>query len=379
MIMEAHSSHLHSAEFALRERVKELTCMYAISELSQDDSLSFDDLLQKLAAVIPPAWQYPEQAIASIRVGERVYATGDLLPSHSKQCEKISIKGKTRGMIEIGYNSPMPEADEGPFLKEERKLIKALARKLAMIIERKEAMDEQERLNDQIRHADRLATIGELAAGIAHELNEPLSNILGYAQLMRKTEDLPEQPNADLEKIIKSTLHARSIIKKLMYFSHQMPQRFVETDLNYIIRETMYFLESRCAKARIGVSYSLAEKLPAILADPVQLNQVVVNLVVNAIQAMPDGGALKISTRQTPEFVSLTVEDNGIGIPEALKDEIFKPFITTKEIGQGTGLGLSVVHGIVTSHQGKITVQSVPGVGATFEIHFPIRNNHVQA
>jgi signal transduction histidine kinase len=370
-----HTSN-HSPEFALRERVKELTCLYAISELAQEQSLSFEELLQQIVQVIPTAWQYPEHAVARIRIEDRYFASQEKPPTPHRQTEAIVVKRKNRGAIDIFYTSPMPEADEGPFLKEERNLIKAIAHKLAMLIERKEAMEEEERLNEQIRHADRLATIGELAAGIAHELNEPLANILGFAQLVQKENHLPEATRSDLEKIIKATLHARAIIKKLMYFSHQMPQRFSDTDLNHIIRETMYFLESRCTRAHIAIAYDLDEALPSLHADPVQLNQVVVNLVINAIQAMPEGGRLLIATRHTPETAILSVEDTGAGIPEDLIGQIFKPFLTTKEIGKGTGLGLSVVHGIVTAHSGEIFVESQPGQGTRFDIHFPTNTTH---
>lgn len=164
----------------------------------------------------------------------------------------------------------------------------------------------------------------------------------------------------------------REIIKKLMYFSHQMPQSFEQADLNNIIREAMYFLESQCSKENIDVIYHFASRLPRITADPIQLSQVIVNLVVNSIQAMPEGGKLTLSTFHTPEFVVLTVEDTGTGIPEDIKQQIFKPFFTTKELNKGTGLGLSVVYGIVTTHKGRIEVESEKDKGTKFEIKFPV-------
>lgn len=368
----------HSTEFALRERVKELACLYAISELSQLDNMSVDRQINQILALIPPAWQYPEQTAARIIIDHHHFTAHNFRESPHRMAEKIMLHHKKRGSIEVVYLEEMQEADEGPFLKEERKLLNAIAGKLAVILERKEAQEEKERLNIQIRHADRLATIGELTAGIAHEINEPLANILGFAQLAQKAQALPGQVKQDLGKIIKATLTAREIIKKLMYFTHQMPQRFSDVDLNFIIRETMQFLDSRFAKENIAVQYSLAEGLPPIHADAVQLNQVIVNLVVNAIQAMPEGGNLKVASSQVTDGVVFSVEDSGAGIPEEIRLEIFKPFFTTKDPGKGTGLGLSVVHGIATAHDAEIRVSSEVGKGTKFEIKFPKNAEHAK-
>lgn len=366
-------NNIHTTETALRERVKELACLYGISELAHQDNLSLNELLENILKLIPPAWQYPEYTVARIILDNNHFNSAEFQDLSYRQSEKIIINGQHRGTIEVFYIKAMPDADEGPFLKEERKLIQAIARKLDLIIERKEAAEKMKLLQEQIRHADRLATIGELTAGIAHEINEPLGNILGFAQLAIKN-NLPQETKQDLEKIIKAALNAREIIKKLMYFSHQMPKRFEKLDLNHIIKEAMYFLESQCSKENIIVSYSLTDKLPLIIADTIQLNQIIVNLVVNAIQAMPQGGRLTLSTFNNFEFVILTVEDTGAGISDEIKQHIFKPFFTTKEIGKGTGLGLSVVHGIVTAHKGEIKVETQKEKGTKFEIKFPTTN-----
>ena len=134
----------------------------------------------------------------------------------------------------------------------------------------------------------------------------------------------------------------------------------------------MYFLESRCSKHGVAVERHFSPQLPEIVADPSQLNQVLVNLVVNAIQAMAEGGTLKIATRASESRVLLSIEDNGIGMSEEVLGQIFIPFFTTKDIHEGTGLGLPVVHGIVNSHGGTIAVESTPGQGTRFEIQLPV-------
>ncbi|MCX6112257.1 MAG: ATP-binding protein [Proteobacteria bacterium] len=224
-----------------------------------------------------------------------------------------------------------------------------------------------------------MATIGQLSAGVAHELNEPLGSILGFAQLLTKDKGLPEQASMDINEIIKSSLHAREIIRKLMLFSKQLPPMTSKVDLNNIVREDLYFLKSRCNKENITLVDRLDPELPRSTADKSQLHQVLVNLVVNAIQAMPDGGEITISTRHDDKNVYLAVSDTGIGMNEKIIKQIFVPFFTTKEISQGTGLGLSVVHGIITAHHGSIDVKSKVGKGSIFEVRLPISHDGEEA
>ncbi len=144
-------------------------------------------------------------------------------------------------------------------------------------------------------------------------------------------------------------------------------------NLNQIIEEGLYFFESRCAKEGIKLVRSFDPNLPDVYADPSQLNQVLVNLVVNALQAMIEGGKLSIRTSSHGDYVSLIVEDTGVGMSEEILKRIFTPFFTTKDVGQGTGLGLPVVHGIISSHGGSIKVKSKVGQGTQFEIEFPVK------
>jgi two-component system NtrC family sensor kinase len=359
------------AQWALRERVKELTCLYGIARVAQRPGITVEEALQAIVELLPPAWQFPETACARIVLDGRACATPEFQEGLHRQTADILVNGKRRGVVELVYAHERPEFAEGAFLKEEQSLIDTVAKEVALIVERREAEDHRSRLQDQLRHADRLATIGQLAAGVAHELNEPLGSILGFAQLAGKDPQLPERPAKDIEKIVKASLHAREVIQKLLIFARQTPPLKTRVNLNQIVEEGLYFLESRCAQAGIVLSRALTPDLPEISADPSLLHQVLINLVVNGIQAMPEGGTLTIETRAGRDSVSLAVKDTGIGMTEEVKENIFAPFFTTKDVDQGTGLGLAVVHGIVTSHGGSIRVESEAGQGARFEIRLP--------
>lgn len=356
---------------ALVERVKELTCLHGIARAAGQHDVALPTILQEVVGLLPPAWQYPEVAHARIVLDGRTYATPGFAAGDARQTADIVVRGQARGQVEVAYREPRPSAYEGPFLKEERALIDSVARELASLVVRRTIEDERTRLQEQVRHADRLATIGQLSAGVAHELNEPLATMLGFAQLCRKHPGLPASVTADLDKIIAANLHAREIIKKLMLFARERPPTREKVSLHQVIQEGISFVESRAAKADVEIRRRIESDLPVVYGDPNQLVQVLVNLAVNAIQAMPEGGALTVDAFSENGCVVLAVEDQGVGMTRQAAERAFEPFFTTKEVGVGTGLGLSVVHGIVTAHGGTIRVESEPGRGSRFEVRLP--------
>lgn len=362
----------HRTQAALVERVKELTCLHGIARAVGQHDADLPAVVHVVLALLPPAWQYPEAARARIVLDGRAYVTPGFEQTRSRQSADIVVRGHTRGKVEVGYVDARPLADEGPFLAEERALINSVAQELGLLVERWTIDEDRARLQEQLRHADRLATIGQLSAGVAHELNEPLAAILGFAQLCRKHESLPPPAAADLDRIIAATLHARETVKKLMLFARPRPPVREQVNLKWVVQEGIPLLESRARKAGIEIRRRVDAELPEILADPNQLYQVLVNLMVNAIQAMPEGGLLSLETYTEGGCVVLAVEDQGVGMTPQVLQHIFDPFFTTKDAGEGTGLGLPVVHGIVTSHGGTIRVRSDPGKGSRFEVHLPI-------
>ncbi len=356
---------------ALRERVKELTCLYGIARLVDQSDISLSGIFQSAVELLPPAWLYPEITSARIVMDGKAFFSDDFSQGCSQLRSDIVTEGRERGFVEVTYREERPVLDEGPFLREERHLLDAVAKELLLIAEKYRAAHEREQLQEQLRHADRLATIGQLSAGVAHELNEPLGGILGFAQLSQKNPGIPDQVREDLDKIVYASLHAREIVRKLMLFARQAPPEKTWMHLNLLVADGLYFIESRCQKSGIELVRKLEDDLPEITADPGQIYQVLINLAVNAIQAMPQGGRLTIRTARQGAGIRLVVEDTGAGMSDEVLEKIFTPFFTTKDVGEGTGLGLSVVEGIVNSHGGSITVESSLGVGTKFGIYLP--------
>ncbi len=357
---------------ALRERVKELSCLYRIGRIFEGSPGSPDEVFQHIVELIPPAWQYPEIASARIVLDGKRYETPGFKEGGPRQTSEVIVAAKRRGTVDVVYREVRPALDEGPFLRDERSLLDAIARQIAVLVEHQDAEQERARLQKQLMHADRLATIGQLAAGVAHELNEPLSSILGFAQLLKRDPALPESGRQDVERIVTASLHAREIIKKLLLFARQTPTFKGPVDLNQVIAGAVDLFKHQFEKEGIDLSCVLCPRMPVLAADAGQLTQVLVNLVVNAVQAMPGGGRLVIQTQVQDGHVACSVEDTGVGMTEEVLDRLFVPFFTTKEVNQGTGLGLPVVHGIITSHGGTIGVASTPGTGTTFTIRLPL-------
>ena len=238
-------------------------------------------------------------------------------------------------------------------------------------------------LESQLAQADKLSSIGLLAAGVAHEINTPLAVISSYAQMLSKQLRGDARLGPVLDKITQQSFRAAEIANGLLNFSRTSTTEFRSTDLNQVIRDTLSLLEHQFKTAQIDVALDLAGELPPIHGNPGKLQQVFLNLLLNAKEAMPGGGNLRVSTLVNGHVEAL-ITDSGSGIaPEHLK-RIYDPFFTTKTTPRpgdrrGTGLGLSVSYGIIQEHAGKIHVESAVGAGTTFHLEFPLLRNSVHA
>jgi signal transduction histidine kinase len=234
-------------------------------------------------------------------------------------------------------------------------------------------------LEKRLVQADKLSSIGLLAAGVAHEVNTPLAVISTYAQLLAKQISGDDQKSKLLEKIAKQTFRASEIVNSLLNFSRTSSTDFIELDVNRVIKETVNLIEHQLQKAVVEVKLDLEANLPPVKANAGKLQQVFLNLFLNARDAMPFGGVLTIRSWSEEGAARICVADNGEGIAPENLARIYDPFFTTKGAKKGTGLGLSVTYGIVREHAGSIEVDSRPGEGTRFYLELPLARKPVHA
>jgi len=237
-------------------------------------------------------------------------------------------------------------------------------------------------LEEKLRQSQKMESIGKLAGGIAHDFNNILYPIMGFTQI--SMDDLPKDHpvQENLQYVLDGSKRASDLIKSILLFSRQQDQIFKPTSLKPVIEETLKLLRSSIP-ASINIQSNLFVNDDSVLCDATQIHEIVMNLCTNSYHALEDhGGEIKVELNTTQpdsslnlpsgEYICLSVADNGSGIPEDILDKIFEPYFTTKEIGKGSGLGLSVVHGIVKNYKGEISVKSIPRKGSTFEIFLPV-------
>jgi PAS domain S-box-containing protein len=230
---------------------------------------------------------------------------------------------------------------------------------------------QRERMEEQMSQTEKLTSLGLLAAGVAHEVNTPLAVISNYIQMLAKQMPEGDPRQSIIEKIVKQTFRASEIVNNLLNFSRTGAGEAVDIDVNRVVEETLSLVSHPLKTSQIQVVKHLGETLPAVRGSANKLQQVFLNLFLNARDAMPGGGLLEVRTGAHNGSVEIEVVDTGAGIPREHIHRIFDPFFTTKASGRGTGLGLSVSYGIIKEHSGKIDVRSTPGKGTSFHVEFP--------
>ncbi len=244
------------------------------------------------------------------------------------------------------------------------------------------------KMEEQLLQAQKLESVGLLAAGVAHDLNNLLTPIMGHSEMLLYFQELEEPVRESIGEIASASQRARDLVRQLMAFGRKQTLEVKPLDLNLVVTEFAGLLRSTL-RENVEIRLALAPRLRYVLADRSQLEQVLMNLAVNAQDAMPEGGTLGIETAEVlldqqaadrnkalspGHYVRLTLSDTGLGMDQPTMERVFEPFFTTKELGKGTGLGLSTVYGIVTQHNGQIEVSSEPGGGATFNVYLPVMN-----
>jgi PAS domain S-box-containing protein len=295
----------------------------------------------------------------------------------------LKVKGKVIGVIEAVNKI------KGDFGQMDVALLSSMAQPAAIAIENAQLykdlqgqMDILQRTQAQLIRSAKLAAIGELAAGVAHEINNPLTSIMGFTRLLLQKVDDDDPMKEDLQIIDREAARTKAIVRGLLDFARQREPRLESANVNEIVRTTMALVHHQAKGTGVIIKESFDETLPLVSLDANQIEQVFLNIVTNAIQAMPEGGELKVLTAYRPhavdgaDCVAVEFHDTGTGIAEENLPRIFDPFFTTKEVGQGTGLGLSISYGIVESHGGWIEVETEMGQGSTFKVMLPVAKGH---
>ena len=238
--------------------------------------------------------------------------------------------------------------------------------------------EELRKTQNQLLQSEKMASLGKLAAGVAHEINSPLTGILTYSSLLFKAKQNEDPEKEDLEVIVNETNRCKTIVKGLLDFARQTEPQRAWSDINEVIDKSINLISHQAGIQNVKIEKKIKPDLPKIMIDPGQIQQVFINILLNAIEAMPQGGILTVSSGIEGQMAVIGFADTGIGIPEENLPKIFDPFFTTKKIGKGTGLGLSVSYGIIERHQGKLGVKSQLGQGTTFTVKLPIKEEALE-
>ncbi len=331
----------------------------------------------------------------AVETGE-IVATGNAVADPNLAMAQSVILMDLRTIVCIPLRSPRSEMDgagalralgalyvdnqvtSAPFSPDSLKAAEALARHAALAIENAQLFEREQRTIEELRLAqkqllqsEKLATMGQMAAGVVHELNTPLTYIMGNLELLQ-IQPLTAAQQDMLRSVARGAERIKSLAQRLLAFSRTSHEELVPLSANEVVERSLELCHYQVMKSGVKLVRELAPDLPLVRGVSNQLELALINLVVNAIQAMGGGGTLRVATALEGDQVAIRVSDTGPGIPEHIQASIFEPFFTTKPEGQGTGLGLSAVLDVVERHKGRIDFTSTPGAGTTFSVKLPI-------
>jgi signal transduction histidine kinase len=332
------------------------------------ESLLVNDTRQEKLYIPLKGWEARSEICVPLKDGETVLGLIDVEsrePNAFSHNDLISIESLA-GIL----TSVITSANQYQRLQETNRQLRATE------LELNQRMEAQRSAENRLIQAAKLAAVGEMAAGIAHELNNPLTTVTGFSELV--LEDLPQDFSyrEELEMVSREAHRASDVVRRLLDFSRQGERTRTRADLNEVVNDVVALTRHLIQTNNVGLNLALCESLPWVSIDRNQMKQVLLNLIHNALQAMPNGGELVVSTdtttREERNWVIMSVRDSGVGISPADQNRIFEPFFTTKGDRGGTGLGLSVTYGIVTDHGGAIDIASEPNKGSTFTVWLPL-------
>jgi len=368
------------AEHNLRERVKELGCLYGIARVAERPVITWDKVYQEITNLLPPSWRYPKITCARITINGKEFKTENCRETEWKQSSDIKVHGEKVGIVEVGYLEERPEIDEGPFLKEERLLIDAVAERLGRMTERKRTEEELIERTRELEAANQAKS--EFLASMSHELRTPLNAVIGFSELM--LDGIPGNINDEqrqcLSDILSSGQHLLNLINDVLDLSkveaRKMELKLENLNLAGVIDDMMQTVKPMLDDNRHKLRVNIEEGLPQVRADKSRLRQIFLNLLSNAVKFTPAGGELGIEASKKGDWCRVSVIDNGIGIKQEDQERIFEAFTQADTLlvreKEGAGLGLTVTKQLVELGGGRIWVKSEYGKGSKFTFTLPL-------
>jgi signal transduction histidine kinase len=377
-------ANLHEIANNLTERVKELNCLYSISRLFENETLSIDDILQGVIDSVPSAWQYPEITCARIKLKNKVFVTERFRETIWKQAQHIVVNGKRFGSIEVHYIEEKPALDEGPFLKEERNLLYVIAERLGHTIERKiaesnvEFLYQREReLREKLQSEMRVRV--DFTRKLIHELKTPLTSLIATSQLLY--DETQGDRMGKLAKYIWDSANNLNIrINELQDVVRGetgiLKLNLKPVDIKQLLQSLVDETQALAQQSGVSIELHVDGEIPDLYADPDRIRQVVLNLVNNSIKYAGEGRRIIIGANQKTDELQVEVRDFGPGISEKRQDKIFEPGYQQshpEERSGGLGIGLALCRTLVELHGGRIWVKSKVGKGSRFIFTIPFK------
>jgi len=368
-----------------RERNKELQGLYNVAK-AINECMSLEDLFKRISELLQPAWQYPEITRARLIFDGKEYSSAPFEPTQWKMTADIVVGGKSSGALEVYYLEELSDINEGPFLAEELNLINGIAQMLETAIERKQTEERRAVLEEKLRQSEKMEVLGQLAGGVAHDFNNQLSAIMGFAEMLR-----PNLADDELhefaENIITSCKRSRDLTMQMLAFARKGKYQIDTVNVHEIVREVITFL-GRSIDKQINIRQHLKANPSTIQGDETQIQNALLNVTINARDAMPEGGDIVFETSVVEldkkncdtlksnvspgRYLLLSISDQGVGMDEETVKHAFEPFFTTKRIGKGTGMGLAAVYGTVENHGGAVSLESEADKGTLMKIYLPL-------
>ena len=352
----------------LGERVKELNCLYGISNLVEKQGVPLKEILQGTVDLVPASWQYPGITCARIVLENKDFKTSNFNETCWKQSADIIMHDEKAGAIEVFYLEEKPEIFEGPFLKEERDLINAVAERLGRVVERKQVEGLLEKSQEELIINEKLAALGQFSASVAHELKNPLGVIDSSVYFLKKKLKGSDEKTAEhLDRIKSKVKSSTEVIESLLNLTQMKQPRLENFNLKALVPEVLSSVDT---PAGIKATQSFPEGDVSIYADHRLLGLAFKNILKNSIEAMGGKGSISVKIRVAPaDSVEISFSDTGPGIDIEDIDKIFQPFFSTK--AGGIGFGLSITRMVIDRHKGTIEARSEKGKGVIFIIRLP--------